>query len=97
MCNMNGYILSNKNNVSKSTNDIVQNASSNDLKGFFAMLSGSGVSGDIGRYNELVERYRSLRQGSSYISYLNVYNDIVAYYVAHGKHTAREYEPIWDW
>lgn len=97
MCNMNVSNLSNKINVSKSTNDIVKNASSNDLKGFFAMLSGSGVSGDIGRYNELVERYRAMRQGSSYISYLNVYNDIVAYYVAHGKHTASQYEPIWDW
>lgn len=67
------------------------------FEGFFGLLAQSNMSAGSDEYAKLVARYRNMRQDTSYHYYANMYNDIVAYYVQHGRFTDSEYSSIWNW
>lgn len=98
MCSMNHVFSSTNNHKLQSINvKFSQDGDDESLKGFFGMLARSGLSDNTDEYNRLLSRYRDLHKDTSYSHYVNMYNNIVAYYVSHGRYTDAEYAPLWDW
>lgn len=100
MCIMKNVRSTNKNvsqNTNNNFNQCLEDISSQQFEGFFGLLAKSNMSGSSDEYNKLVARYRNMRKDSSYTHYTNMYNDIVAHYVQHGRFTNTEYSTIWNW
>ena len=98
MCSMSHVFSSTNNHKLQNINvKFLQDGGDESLKGFFGMLARSGLSDNTDEYNRLLSRYRDLHKDTSYSHYVNMYNNIVAYYVSHGKYTSEEYAPLWDW
>jgi hypothetical protein len=94
MCSMN---VSNTNNNESNNNEYFKNGGYDRLEGFFDMLSKSGLSDNLSTYNKLVARYRTMHQDTPHHRYINMFVDVVTYYVSHGKHSDIDYESIWEW
>ena len=100
MCIMKNVRSTNKNvsqNINNNFTQCLEDISSQQFEGFFGLLAKSNMSGSVDEYDKLVTRYRNMRKDSSYNHYTNMYNDIIAHYVQHGRFTCAEYSAVWSW
>lgn len=92
--------VSNTNNNNNNNDNNIQSNESNSnqqFEGFFGLLAGSVVSGNINDYYRILKRYSNLHQDTTYHYYANMYNDIVAHYSGAGRYGSDEYASVWDW